>query len=137
CLDKWLPVTWMLVNDKNGISSREIHRTMGVTQKTAWFMFQRVRLAMQCSTRGKLCGKVGVDETFIGGKARNMRGAARKFMAVALLARLLSPQIKQRQSKCLKLGPARAFQQVLRGSARLLAVVLQKYEASHAKGRSG
>ena len=72
-LDKWLPVMWMLVNCKNGISSWEIHRAMGVTQKTAWFMLQRARLAMQDDqSGGKLGGEVEVDESFIGGKARNM-----------------------------------------------------------------
>jgi len=71
-LDKWLPVMWMLVNCKNGISSWEIHRAMGVTQKTAWFMLQRARLAMQGSLGGMLSGEIEVDETFIGGKARNM-----------------------------------------------------------------
>jgi len=72
-LDKWLPVMWMLVNCKNGISSWEIHRAIGVTQKTAWFMLQRCRLAMQDElTGGNLGGEVEVDETYIGGKARNM-----------------------------------------------------------------
>lgn len=71
-LEKWLPVMWMLVNSKNGISSWEIHRAMGVTQKTAWFMLQRGRLAMQGSAGGKLSGEVEVDESFIGGRARNM-----------------------------------------------------------------
>jgi hypothetical protein len=72
-LEKWLPVMWMLVNCKNGISSWEIHRAVGVTQKTAWFMLQRGRLAMQDDlTGGLLGGEVEVDETFIGGKARNM-----------------------------------------------------------------
>lgn len=72
-LDKWLPVMWMLVNCKNGVSSWEIHRAIGVTQKTAWFMLQRARLAMQDDhTGGMLNGEVEVDETFIGGKARNM-----------------------------------------------------------------
>jgi transposase-like protein len=72
-LDKWLPVMWMLVNCKNGISSWEISRAMGVTQKTAWFMLQRCRLAMQDElTGGNLGGGVEVDETFIGGKVRNM-----------------------------------------------------------------
>ena len=72
-LDRWLPVMWMLVNCKNGVSSWEIHRTIGVTQKTAWFMLQRCRLAIQDNnTGGKLSGEVEVDETFIGGKARNM-----------------------------------------------------------------
>jgi transposase-like protein len=72
-LDKWLPVVWMLANCKNGVSSWEIHRAVGVTQKTAWFMLQRARLAMQDSeTGGKLGGEVEVDETFIGGLSRNM-----------------------------------------------------------------
>jgi transposase-like protein len=72
-LQKWLPVMWMLVNCKNGISSWEIHRAVGVTQKTAWFMLQRGRLAMQDEKHGgKLGGEIEVDETFIGGKARNM-----------------------------------------------------------------
>ena len=72
-LEKWLPVMWLLVNAKNGISSWEIHRAMGVTQKTAWFMLQRCRLAMQDElTGGSLGGEVEVDETYIGGKARNM-----------------------------------------------------------------
>ncbi len=72
-LDKWLPVMWLIVNAKNGISSWEIHRAMGVTQKTAWFMLQRARLAMQDDLSGGLLGgEVEVDETFIGGKARNM-----------------------------------------------------------------
>src|SRR3989442_6002116 len=76
-LDKWLPVMWMLVNCKNGVSSWEIHRAIKVTQKTAWFMLQRGRLAMQSKTGGKLGGSIEVDETFIGGKARNMHKAER------------------------------------------------------------
>ena len=72
-LSKWLPVMWLVVNCKNGVSSYEIHRAMNVTQKTAWFMLQRCRLAMQdANTGGMLGGEVEVDETFIGGKARNM-----------------------------------------------------------------
>ena len=72
-LDKWMPVLWLIANCKNGISSWEIHRDLGVTQKTAWFMLHRVRLAMQDeATGGKLAGEVEIDETFIGGKARNM-----------------------------------------------------------------
>jgi transposase-like protein len=76
-LDKWLPAVWLIANDKNGISSWELHRAIGVTQKTAWFMLHRIRLAMQDGKHGggKLGGEgdhVEVDETFIGGKARNM-----------------------------------------------------------------
>src|SRR6266496_616653 len=69
----------MWCNCKNGVSSMEIHRALGVTQKTAWFMLQRLRLALQDDFYGsKLGGEVEVDETFIGGKARNMHVSERK-----------------------------------------------------------
>ena len=71
-LDKWLPAMWMVGNCKNGISSYEVARDLGVTQKTAWFMMHRIRLAMQQGSIEKLSGQVEVDETYIGGKARNM-----------------------------------------------------------------
>jgi transposase-like protein len=73
-LDKWLAAVWMIANAKNGVSSYELHRAIGVTQKTAWFMLHRIRLAMQDtgSHGGGLSGQVEVDETFIGGKARFM-----------------------------------------------------------------
>ncbi|MGI8801308.1 MAG: IS1595 family transposase [Solirubrobacteraceae bacterium] len=71
-LDKWLPAIWLIANSKNGISSHELGRALGVTQKSAWFMLHRIRLAMQTGTFEKLDGAVEVDETFIGGRARNM-----------------------------------------------------------------
>ncbi len=71
-LEKWLPAVWMLLNCKNGMSSWELHRALGVTQKTAWFMLHRIRLASQNKTFNKLAGEVEVDESFIGGRARNM-----------------------------------------------------------------
>jgi transposase-like protein len=71
-LDKWLLAMWMLANCKNGVSSYEISRAIGISQKSAWFMLQRIRLALQGESGGKLSGEVEVDETFIGGKARNM-----------------------------------------------------------------
>src|ERR1022692_3097142 len=72
-LDKWLPAIWLLSSNRNGISSWELHRALGITQKTAWFMLQRIRLAMQDEHfGGKLGGEVEIDETYIGGKARNM-----------------------------------------------------------------
>jgi transposase-like protein len=77
-LEKWLPAMWLVVNCKNGVSSWEVHRALGVTQKTAWFMLHRIRLAMQDESGGKLSGEVEVDETFIGGKARNMHPKKRK-----------------------------------------------------------
>src|SRR6266849_4596493 len=76
-LDKWLAALWLVVNCKNGISSMELHRDLGVTQKTAWFMAHRLRLALR-EGGFKLSGEVEVDETFIGGKARNMHIATRK-----------------------------------------------------------
>jgi transposase-like protein len=96
-LDKWMAAFWMLANCKNGISSMEIHRALGVTQKTAWFMLQRLRLALQGTALGKLAGHVEVDETFIGGKARFMhkwkrakvakRGPSGKTIVVGVLER--------------------------------------------------
>jgi transposase-like protein len=77
-LSKWLPCVWMIANMKNGVSSHEIARSLGVTQKTAWFMLHRIRLAMQDETGGKLSGRVEVDETYIGAKARNMHAAHRR-----------------------------------------------------------
>ena len=77
-LDKWLPSMWMIANDRNGISSWELHRALGVTQKTAWFMLHRIRMAMQEGFHRKLEGTIEVDETFIGGKARNMHASKRR-----------------------------------------------------------
>jgi transposase-like protein len=77
-LDKWLTAVWMLTSCKNGISSYEIARGLGVTQKTAWFMMHRIRLALQDNDGGKLGGEVEVDETFIGGLARNMHISKRR-----------------------------------------------------------
>ncbi len=77
-LDKWLTAMWMLANCKNGVSSHELARTIGVTQKSAWFMLHRLRLALQGESGGKLSGEVEVDESFIGGKSRNMHKSKRK-----------------------------------------------------------
>jgi len=77
-LDKWLPAFWLAANCKNGISSYELHRGLGVTQKTAWFMLQRIRLAMHEGSIDKFSGRVEADETFIGAKARNMHAKERK-----------------------------------------------------------
>lgn len=71
-LNKWLPALWMVVNAKNGVSSCEIARALGVTQKTAWFMGHRIRAALHDGTFEKMSGHVEADETFIGAKARTM-----------------------------------------------------------------
>jgi transposase-like protein len=96
-LDKWLPCVWLIANAKNGISSHEIARALGVTQKTAWFMLQRIRLAMQDENDGgKLGGDVEVDETYIGGKARNMHWAKRRALMSATVDALGNPSKSNR-----------------------------------------
>src|SRR5271166_5885986 len=112
-LEKWLPALWMLVSCKNGISSYEIHRALGVTQKSAWFMLHRIRLAVKTNAFGithKLGGPDGgaveVDETFIGGKLRNMhkdkkvryekRGGAH---GKTIVMRLLDRDLRQVRAK--------------------------------------
>ena len=80
-LETWLPAVWIITTSKNGVSSCEIARSLGVTQKSAWFMLHRIRKAMQNGSMMKLGGNGGpveVDETFIGGKARNMHLSKRK-----------------------------------------------------------
>ena len=77
-LEVWLVAMWLITNAKNGISSYEIHRALGVTQKTAWFLLHRIRFAMRYGMFEKLGGNVEVDETYIGGKARNMHPHVRK-----------------------------------------------------------
>lgn len=71
-LDKWLTAIWMVVNCKNGVSSYEIHRSLGVTQRTAWFLDHRIRLMLEDEYREKLSGTIEMDETFVGGKLKNM-----------------------------------------------------------------
>jgi transposase-like protein len=101
-LDKWLTAMWLLANCKNGISSYEIARDINVTQKSAWFMLQRIRLAMKNKSLVKLGnegGPVEMDETLIGGKLKNMhkskkpakaskgRGVTGKAIVVGMLER--------------------------------------------------
>lgn len=98
-LDKWLVAIWMVANCKNGVSSYEVARDLGVTQKSAWFMLHRIRLAMKDDSSEPLSGLVEMDETFIGGKVKNMhknkkpkgvsksRGIQGKAIVVGLLER--------------------------------------------------
>lgn len=116
-LDKWLPAVWLIVNCKNGISSYEIARDLGVTQKTAWFMLHRIRLAMQ-ESGGKLQGEVEVDETYIGGKARNMHAYKR------------TKKVTERGVK----GKAAVFGMVERGG-KVRAVPVEKTRKEDLQGR--
>jgi transposase-like protein len=80
-LDKWLIAMWMIANCKNGVSSYEIGRALDVTQKSAWFMLHRIRLAMQSRSTVRMGGTgspIEVDETFVGGAARFMHADKRK-----------------------------------------------------------
>ena len=77
-IDKWLTAMWLIVNCKNGVSSCEVARDLGITQKSAWFLDHRIRRALHEGSFEKLSGHVEVDETFIGGKARNMHVAKRE-----------------------------------------------------------
>lgn len=76
-LDKWFAAIWMIANCKNGVSSYEIHRGIGVTQKTAWFMLHRIRLAMETGSFIKSGGEFEADETFVGGRSKNMSASRR------------------------------------------------------------
>jgi transposase-like protein len=81
-LDKWLVALWMVVNCKNGVSSYEIHRSLGVTQKTAWFLDHRIRLMLGHNPEEKLGstgGAVEVDEAYLGGDAKNKHGRKKSF----------------------------------------------------------
>jgi transposase-like protein len=77
-LDKWFVAVWSIANCKNGISSHELGRALGVTQKTAWFMLHRIREAMKTGTFTRLKAEIETDETFVGGKARNMHADKRE-----------------------------------------------------------
>ena len=93
-LDKWLAAIWLIANAKNGISSHELHRSLGVTQKSAWFLLHRIRKAMQNGSFAKLSGHVEVDETYIGGKARNMH----KAVLAERVARFATPRTGRNQT---------------------------------------
>lgn len=97
-LGQWLTAVWLISNCKNGVSSYEIAKDLGITQKSAWFMLQRIRAALQDNKGRKVGGQIEVDETFIGGKARNMhankrvkrikgRGASGKTVVLGMLQR--------------------------------------------------
>lgn len=134
-LDKWLPCVWMIANAKNGISSHEIARALGVTQKTAWFMLQRIRLALQDDEHsgGKLGGEVEVDETFIGGKARNMSQAKRKAMMAAFPSkRTYRQSVHNYANKVAVLG---MLQRGTDGASRVRTMTVQNTRKHHLQNK--
>ena len=135
-LSDWLAGFWLICNAKNGISSWELHRALGITQKSAWFLAGRVKAAMQDRTFRMLKGEVEVDETYIGGKARFMhkhkreekihgRGAAGKVAVMGLLERdgkartMVVPNVKRKTLKPeVQAHVANRFLKTRYGSAR-------------------
>jgi transposase-like protein len=87
-LDKWLMAIWLVVNCKNGISSYEIAKDLKVTQKSAWFMLHRIRLALKNGSWEKMGGSAGgaceIDETFVGGKLKNMHKSRAKALKMGM-----------------------------------------------------
>lgn len=81
-LDKWFCAIWMIANCKNGVSSYELHRSIGVTQKSAWFMLHRIRLAMKAGSFDKMDGTTEIDETYVGGKTKNMHKSKRPKVSI-------------------------------------------------------
>lgn len=98
-LDKWLPAFWMICNAKNGISSCELARALGVTQKTAWFMLHRIRLALRDGSVGKLSGEVEADETFVGGLAKNMHKSKRKHLGTGGVGKAVVMGLLERKGR--------------------------------------
>jgi len=117
-LEKWLPAVWLVVNCKNGISSYELHRALGVTQKSAWFMLHRIRLAIQSKSFAKMGGpggEVECDETFVGGSLKNMHAKRRALwkhqrgsVGKAVIMGILDREKKQIHAKVIP-APTRAI----------------------------
>src|SRR5437868_271220 len=95
-LEKWLPAMWLAANCKNGISSYELHRALGVTQKSAWFMLHRIRLAMHVGFSRKMSGHIEADETYIGAKARFMHKSKRTGVGHAGLKKIAVQGVLER-----------------------------------------
>ncbi|MDQ2839747.1 MAG: IS1595 family transposase [Acidobacteriota bacterium] len=138
-LDKWLTAVWLIVNCKNGISSYEVHNDLGITQKSAWFMDHRIRFALHSGSFEKmLSGEVEADETFIGGKARNMHkdkraekitgtGGKDKAMVLGILERGGKVRTKVVENRRRKALQSEVRQHVEAGSA-LYTDALKSYE---------
>ena len=116
-LEKWLPAVWVIVNAKNGVSSCELARSLGVTQKTAWFMLHRIRLALQNGSFVKFDGAVEVDETWIGGRARNMHAARKRENIKGTANKALTPVQGLLQRTTAK-GASKVVMQVVDGTKR-------------------
>lgn len=97
-LDKWFAAIWMVANCKNGISSYEMARDLGITQKSAWFMDHRIRLAMKAGSIMKMEGECEADESFIGGLAKNMHEKRKKHIGTGGVGKTAVLGILKRKS---------------------------------------
>ena len=143
-LDKWLSAVWMIANAKNGISSLEIHRALGVTQKSAWFMLHRIRTAMQSGSFEKFSGEIEADETYIGGKLENMhewdklrngvrgRGTVGKAIVFGLLERNAGDKSSRVKTRVVRNAKKRTLQPEIKNNvetgSNLFTDALKSYE---------
>jgi transposase-like protein len=126
-LTKWLPAVWLLTNTKNGTSSCELARALGITQKSAWFMFHRIRLALKTSEYAeKLSGYVEADETYIGGKARNRQAVPYTRKA---------PGGRRRRSKGPAYGKAIVMGMIQRYGGKVRAMTINQTTAAYLQAR--
>ncbi len=118
-LTRWFPAIWLVSSSKKSVSSPQLAKAIGVTQKTAWFMLHRIRLLMRDESRGKFSGQIEADETFVGGRSRNMHRGRR--------ARLLEGQARGTTGKAVVMGvlertsterPSRVHAKVIRTNNR-------------------
>ncbi len=98
-LDKWLPAIWLAANSKNGISSHELARALGTTQKSAWFMLHRIRLAMQTGSFDKLSGEIEADETYVGGLAKFQHERKRKHVGTGGVGKAVVMGLLEREGR--------------------------------------
>lgn len=99
-LGTWMTAIWMVVNAKNGVSSYELHRALGITQKSAWFAGHRIRKALEVgSFDSKLVGEIEADESFIGGKARNIHPGKRKAKASGMVGKAVVMGVLERHGE--------------------------------------
>jgi transposase-like protein len=134
-LDKWFVAIWAIANCKNGISSYELARAVGVTQKSAWFMLHRIRLAMETGTFQKFDRTTEADETYVGGLARNMHakkrearvtgaGAVDKAAVLGMLERGDADNASRVRAKMIKFPTARALQAEVRANVNAGSMVV-------------
>lgn len=133
-LKTWLAAIWLITNAKNGISSYEVHRSLGITQKSAWFVLQRIRYVMHTGTFEKMSGGIEADETYVGGKARNMhqekkaekiqgRGASGKTIVIGLFERGTEDKVSRVKANVAKDTKKETLQQNIKENVELGATV--------------